>query len=275
MVSIVARCSPWLLLLAGMALAGQGLPSGRPAKAKPPQVTIGPESHIVPPPANHHPQYGDTYHYEVEWRLWNAGTAALHLGPAGPEQHVFGNADSAGFVAVLYPVHDRFQAVFDPRTFCSSSLSKHTEEGFHKRDTLIRFDYSRRRSVLDETNLKSKEIKHTEREIPSCVTDVVSGIFYLGSLPLLPDATYTFPLNDGGETVDVKAHVESREEIKTGAGTFKTIRVAPEATAGVVKERGRIWIWYSDDDRRIPVQIRARMFWGTLTLQLQRIEKAQ
>ncbi len=269
----------WLPLLVGLMLTGQRAAPARPP-APPqtkgaPHVTIGPESHIVPPTPSYHPQYGDTYHYTVEWRLWDAGTATLRIGPQGPEQHIFGNADSSGFVAVLYPVHDRFQAIFDPRTFCSTSVSKHTEEGFHKRDTLIRFDYPRRRSVLDETNLKSKELKHTEREIPSCVTDVVSGIFYIGSLPLAADASYTFPLNDGGETVDVKAHVEAREEIKTDAGSFKTIRVAPEATAGVVKERGHVWIWYTDDDRRIPVQIRARMFWGTLTLKLQRIEQAQ
>lgn len=259
-----------LLVSVAAVLAGQAT---APARPSPPQDLIGPESHIQLPPPSYHAPHGEAYHYVAEWRLWNGGTASLRMGPASPDQKVFGTADSIGFVALLYPVHDRFQAAFDPRTFCSSNVSKHTEEGFHKRDTLIRFDYLRHKSVLDETNLKSKEVKHTERDIPNCVTDVVSGIFYLGSLPLLPDATYTFPLNDGGQTVDVKAHVEAREEIKTDAGTFRAIRVAPQATAGVVKERGRIWVWYSDDERRIPVQIRARMFWGTLTFTLQRIEK--
>jgi hypothetical protein len=197
----------------------------------------------------------------------------LRMSTAGNQHRVYGTADSGGFVAVLYKVHDIFQSAFDPRTFCSVSLSKHTEEGFRKRDTLIRFDYARRKSVLDETNLKNKEVKHTERDIPACVTDVVSGIFYVGSLPLVTGAAYTFPLNDGGQTVNVKAKVEAREDVKTEAGTFRAIRVAPDADAGVVKERGKIWVWYSDDERRIPVQIRARMFWGTLTFKLQRIEK--
>ncbi len=283
-VSVVA-----VLLLISAAAVGAWQVAAPPRPSSPPQATIGPESHIQPPSASYHFPRGETYYYLAEWRLWNAGTATLRMGPppqpareqrapgtpgpAGPEQQVFGAADSTGFVALLYPVHDRFQATFDPRTFCSINVSKHTEEGFHKRDTLIRFDYSRHKSILDETNLKNKEVKHTERDIPNCVTDVVSGIFYLGSLPLVPDATYTFPLNDGGQTVDVKAHVEAREDIKTEAGTFRAIRVSPQATAGVVKERGRIWIWYSDDERRIPVQIRARMFWGTLTFTLQRIEK--
>ncbi len=262
-----------LLLLVGV---GGALTRGQTtAPARPPaaQFSIGAESRIDPPPANYHFNDGVNYVYGAEWRLWNAGTATLHLATDGNQHKAFGTADSAGFVAVLYKVHDLFQASFDPKTFCSQSVLKHTEEGFHKRDTLIRFDYARRKSVLDETNLKNKEIKHQERDIPGCVTDVVTGIFYLGSLPLAPNASYTFPLNDGGQTVNVKAKVEAREEIKTDAGTFRAIRVAPEAASGVVKDRGRIWIWYSDDERRIPVQIRARMFWGTLTFKLQRIEK--
>jgi len=51
-------------------------------------------------------------------------------------------------------------------------------------------------------------------------------------------------------------------------GTFKTLRVQPTAEAGVVKNRGNIWIWYTDDERHLPVQMRARLFWGTITFRL-------
>jgi Protein of unknown function (DUF3108) len=250
-----------LVAILGVALAGQQT------------AMIGPVSQIHPPPENYVFPNGQSYVYEAEWRLWTAGTARISIDQAMDNQRVSGSADASGVVALLYPVHDRFQSTFDRRTFCSSTLTKHTEEGFHSRETLINFNLARRRVVLDETNLKSGQAKHVEHDIPGCVTDVLSGIFYLGSLPLAPDATYTFPLNDGGDTVDVRAHVEAREQVKTQAGTFSTIRVSPEASSGVLKNRGRIWIWYSDDARRIPVQMRARMFWGTLTFRLLRIEK--
>ena len=68
--------------------------------------------------------------------------------------------------------------------------------------------------------------------------------------------------------VPVTMKVEGREVIKTPLGTFKTIRVQPTADAGVVKNRGNIWIWYTDDDRHLPVQMRARLFWGTITFRL-------
>ncbi|MBZ5630074.1 MAG: DUF3108 domain-containing protein [Acidobacteriia bacterium] len=238
-----------------------------------PTSTIGPVAQIHPPPENYSFPNGQVLVYDAEWRLWTAGTARITVEPAGDNERVSATADSSGVVAVLYPVHDRFQSVVDSRTFCSISIAKHTEEGFRARETLINFDYPRRRAVLDETNLKSGDAKHAERDIPGCVTDVIGGIFYVGSLPLTPDAAYTFPLNDGGETVEVRAHVEARENIKTPAGTFATIRVSPQASSGPLKSRGRVWIWYSDDARHIPVQMRARLFWGTLTLRLVRTEK--
>ena len=73
-------------------------------------------------------------------------------------------------------------------------------------------------------------------------------------------------------TVTVGMKVGDREEMKTPAGTFQTIKVQATADEGVVKNRGSIWIWYTDDARHIPVQIQARLFWGTITFHLQSIE---
>jgi hypothetical protein len=127
--------------------------------------------------------------------------------------------------------------------------------------------------VLDEHNLKTNQQKKVENDIPSCVTDVVSGLLYVASLPLQPGGVYTFPLNDGGNTVTVQATVEGKEQVKTPAGTFQTIRVGSQGNSAVLKNRGRMWIWYTDDDRHLPVQMRAKLFWGTLTIYLTGISK--
>jgi Protein of unknown function (DUF3108) len=253
------------------ALPGQTTPQTSPPSSG---AVIEPESRIAPPLPSYSLANLRALSYEVEWRLLAAGTATLRLDSSGNnEEHVNATADSTGVFSVLYPVHDRFQAAFDPRTFCSTRITKHTEEGFRRLDTSIRFDYSRRKSVLQEKNLKKGNSKQEENDIPGCVTDVVSGIFYLASRPLQVGQTYTFPLNDGGKTNDVRAHVEATEDVKTPAGTFHTVRVQPEATSGVVRSKGRIWIWYSDDASHLPVQMRARLFWGTITFRLTQVEK--
>ena len=267
--STIRAVLAWLLVSA--VLSGQSQPPQAPGPSA--GVVIESESRITPPPPSYSFPSGQALSYDVEWRLLTAGTATLRLDASGSEGRVTATADSTGVFSALYPVHDRFEALFDSRTFCSTHITKHTEEGFRRLDTAIRFDYARRKSVLQEKNLKSGNSKQDENDIPGCVTDVVSGIFYLRSRPLQVGQTYTFPLNDGGKTNDVRARVEAREDVKTPAGTFHTLRVQPEASSGVVKSKGRIWIWYSDDAGHIPVQMRARLFWGTLTLQLARVEK--
>ena len=254
-----------IILLAAVAAAAQHSDARAIAPA------AGPVVQIQPPSANYIFPYNQTYVYGADWRIWTGGTVSLTMTPGT----VSANADSTGFVSMLYPVHDRFQSTFDPKTFCSLTIRKHTEEGFHARDTLITFDSAQGKSVLEETNLKKKENKRVENDIPGCVTDVLTGIYYAGSLPLQKDGLYRFPINDGNKTVDVELKVEARETIKVPAGTFKTVRVSPVSTARGLNSRGRLWIWYSDDERRIPVQMRGKFLWGTITFQLERIERRQ
>ncbi|HXZ78895.1 MAG TPA: DUF3108 domain-containing protein [Terriglobales bacterium] len=227
---------------------------------------------IHPPAPDHAFPNGETYSYFAEWRIWTAGTVKLGISNDSSGQKVHGSADSLGVVSALYPVHDRFDSIFDKASFCSQNLKKHIEEGFRAHDSLITYNYQRRKSILDETNLKTKERKRVENDIPGCVTDVVSGLYYLGAQPLIPGASYRFPINDGGQTVEVQAKVEAKEILKLPAGTFNSIRVSSEVVSGPLSKRGKVWIWYSDDSRRIPVQMRGRMFWGTLTFKLQQIE---
>jgi len=245
-------------------------------KSSPPQVaSIGsaPAARIAPPPPNYAFRNGRTYVYGVEWHLFNAGTATVTLGSDGGQQHVTAVAESAGVVNALYKVHDRFEAFFDPRTFCSQRVSKHSEEGSHSRQTELHFDYSRNKSVLEEKNLKTGEQKRVENDLPACVTDVISGFYYLASLPLQPGNSFTFPINDGNKTTEVTARVEVREQVKVPAGTFQTVRVKAEAVSGSLQGKGTVWAWFTDDVNHAPVQMRSKLGWGTLLFRAQRIEK--
>ena len=85
-------------------------------------------------------------------------------------------------------------------------------------------------------------MKGTQKEqtasIPACVTDSLSAIFYAATQPMVVGQSFGFPLADAMRTVTVVMKVEGKEEIKTPAGTFQTIRVQPTAEEGVVRNRG-------------------------------------
>ncbi|HSA93070.1 MAG TPA: DUF3108 domain-containing protein [Terriglobales bacterium] len=270
---LVARRVALLLLLAS-ATMDSGWSRAAQQQTAPAQAPAESDTapRIRPPQAGYRFPDGHAWIYSVEWRIFPAGMATLRTDAAGAERRVTASVDSVGAAALLYRVRDRFESFFDPATFCSHHIAKHTEEGSRRLETSIRFDSARQKAVLEEQNLRSGQSKRTEHEIPGCVTDVLSALYYLRTLPLEPGAVFMFPLNDGSRTVEVTARVEAREEIRTAAGTFSTVRVRPEAPEGTVRSHGQIWIWYSDDEQRIPVQMRARLFFGTLTFRLERVE---
>ena len=209
-----------------------------------------------------------TLSYSVDWRVFPAGTAVVHFEAAGDNERITANADTSGAINLLFHVSDHFQSTFDRSKGCTSEFDKQTVEGRRQVNSTLKLDYTQLKSTLDEKNLTKGQNKHVETPISGCLTDLLSGVFYASSQPMEVGRTFVLPVVDALHTVPVTMKVEGREEIKTPMGSFKTIRVQPTADAGVVKNRGNIWIWYTDDDRHLPVQMRARLFWGTITFRL-------
>jgi hypothetical protein len=243
-------------MLCALALAAAGQAPGRQIAPLPP-----------PRPGFSFPQR-QTLTYSVDWRVFPAGTAVIHFDAIGDRERIAASADAIGAINLLFHVADRFQSTFDREKGCTYEFDKQTFEGRRQIDSTLKLDYEQGESVLDERNKVSGQSKHLQAGIPGCLTDLLTGVFYASSQPMQVGHSFVIPVVDAMRTVPVTMKVEGREEIKTALGSFKTLRVQPTADAGVVKNRGNIWIWYTDDDRHLPVQMRARLFWGTITFRL-------
>ena len=196
----------------------------------------------------------------------------FHVEQQGSVQKVTATADTIGATNMIFPVIDKFAAGFDAKTGCSTGFSKQLQEGRRKVSSELTFNYGAGKQNETSKNLVKGTTVNRQANVPACVQDSLSAIFYVASRPLVVGQQVRFPLADSMRTVTVAMKVEGKEEIKTPAGTFQTIRVQPTADEGIVKNRGNIWIWYTDDARHMPVQIRARLFWGTITFHLQSYE---
>jgi hypothetical protein len=244
------------LALLSIGHAQQPAPSGQQIPPLPP-----------PRPGYSFPQK-QTLTYSVDWRVFSAGIAVIHFEQAGDREKLSADANTIGAINLLFHASDHFQSNFDRNKGCTYEFDKQTVEGRRQINSTLRIDYEQMKSILDEKNLVKGTSKHVESPIPGCMTDLLSGVFYAASQPLEIGHNFVLPVVDAMHNVPVTMKVEAREVVKTPLGTFKTIRVQPTADAGVVKNRGNIWIWYTDDDRHLPVQMRARLFWGTITFRL-------
>jgi uncharacterized protein DUF3108 len=261
-----------VLALLSSASGGNGQADGQHRSAIQ-TPTIGPAARVYPPSSNYRFPDGETYVYSVEWHMFNAGIAHVTMDAVGTQQRVTAIADSLGVVNLMYTVHDRWESYFDPRTFCSQKIVKHAAEGKRRRDSDVQFDYGRHKVVRIDKDLGTGESKRLESDVPACVTDVVTGFYYLASQSLAVGSSYTFPINDAGKTTDVSAQVDTTEQVKVPAGNYQAVRITAQPISGPLKGKAKVAAWFSNDANHIPLQMRAKLGWGTLFFRLQRVEK--
>jgi Protein of unknown function (DUF3108) len=225
----------------------------------------------VPDASVLHPPTKERYIYSAEWRLIRAGTVTLEALPA----QVSMKLESAGLVASLFKVNDTYTATYDD-PFCATMARLDSVEGKRQREALTVYDRGANKATYVERDvLTNTVLRQASVELPACATDTIGALFRLRSMPAEPGKSFQIPVSNGRQSAMVKVEAQEREEIKVAAGTFKTVRYEAFLLNGVIYPRkGRAFVWFTDDARHIPVQIRLRMPFpvSTVTLELEKQE---
>ena len=218
--------------------------------------------------------------YTVHWRLLPAGIAELVVSPdrsAPGRWKATAKAHSVGYVSNIYRVEDEYQSQFRNPGFCSAGIHKQIQEGNRHRDVKLEFDPRRRLARLEDRDMLDHTPPKIEQfAIPECVQDILSAVYYARSLPMTVGQSFEFPLNDGAKTIQIHVEVQAEEEVTTEVGKFQAIRVEPDVFSGhLFSGKGRMFIWFTKDARRIPVQLRAQISVGTITATLSEIGREE
>jgi Protein of unknown function (DUF3108) len=213
--------------------------------------------------------------YNVEWRLITAGKARIQWQQDRAGAQIDLHVESVGLVSKLFRVEDDYRSRLSSG-LCSESSELTSHEGSRERETRITYDgAARKASYLERDRVKNITLLQREIEIPGCVHDVAGGLFFLRTLNLEPGQNTTVPVTDGKKFAMAKVEAQQREDVKTPAGVFHTIRYEIYLFNNVIYRRpARLNIWLTDDRRKLPVQIRVRMQFtiGTITLLLEKHE---
>jgi hypothetical protein len=166
----------------------------------------------------------------------------------------------------FYRVETRMASWIRPDPFRSLRFEQRQREGDYRRDR--RIEMSPETRTYTRYDLKDGEWRPHPEEIgvpiPENVLDEVSYLYFARLLPLEPGVRYEFERYWKEEGNPVVVEVLRREEIRVPAGKFRTIVLRPEIrTSGIFKEGGEAELYVTDDERRIPVRVKASMAIGS------------
>ena len=208
---------------------------------------------------------GERMEYEVKFGVLRVGQAhmevvALDNLRGRPAWHTAFWVQGGNF---MYRVNDVYESWMDAETLSSLRFVQELEEG--GKDTERRFEIYPERSIFIQTS------KKPQKEEPSVSQPLDDGsfLYFLRTIPLEVGQTYDFNRYFRPDRNPVRIKVLRKEKIKVPAGTFDAIVVQPIIkTKGIFSENGHAEVWLSDDERRIMLQLKSKLSFGSLNLYL-------
>ena len=211
--------------------------------------------------------------YNIEWRLITAGKARLEWQQARGSSQINLKVESAGLVSKLFRIYDVYQANLN-QDGCAESTLLNSQEGSRQRETRVTFD-GHVANYLERDRARNAVLATKDTEIPACVHDVAGGLYLLRTMNIEPGHSVNIAVSDGKTSAMARVEAQAREDVKTPAGTFHTIRYEAYLFNNVLYRRSaHLYVWLTDDARKLPVQIRVRMQFtiGTIALELEKRE---
>jgi hypothetical protein len=152
---------------------------------------------------------------------------------------------------LFFKVNDRLESWFEPLSATSHRFYQLLNEGSYHKSRY--FEIFPERAMLHQRGFEEKP------SVPEPLDDA-SFFYFVRTVPLEIGQTYTFTRYFRPEKNPVIVKVLRRETVKLDAGTFNTIVLQPIIkSGGLFAEGGEALIWVTDDDRRIMVQLKAKL----------------
>jgi hypothetical protein len=167
-------------------------------------------------------------------------------------------------LSLVYPVRDTNISIIDAEGLYSHRIVKHINEGNYIRYRTTDFnpDIGMARTV-DHTVFKDSSFT-TENYIH----DIISAFFFFRTTKVT-DSIDLICVDDF-KKYPLRVKVIKKEKIKTDLGKFDCIVIEPLITSsGIFMKNGKVQIWLTDDERRLPVLVKFKMpYLGSITCKL-------
>ena len=212
-------------------------------------------------------QIGEKLTYNVSFTGITAGQASLEVvndtdANNSHQLHIQFIAKTTFPLSTIYAINDQIDTWLDSKYLYTKKLTKKIREGNYKKNSYTVIDYDQSIAITNGDTVIINQFLY----------DSYSLFYYLRTIPLNIGETIDFTAFDGKKITPFQVITKTKETINTMAGTFPCLVVKPfrEGTT-LLKNKGDMMIWFSNDKNRLPIQIRIKLKYGSMLLKLKDI----
>lgn len=212
---------------------------------------------------------GERLTYEVSWLNLTAVIAVMEVARMdGREDQavakLVGTAQSTPMITKFFPVDNRVESELDLATLTPEHMTFRRREGKKKED--IEYRFRQKEGIVTAVRGGAME----SLSIPAGTQDIISCLYYTRMvLPPTPGAALKMNVYHDKKNRPVEVHVEGIEAIEGAWGKVETVRVLVIMPFhGLFMNQGNIRVWVTNDERKIPVRMKAKVVLGSIVADL-------
>jgi hypothetical protein len=198
---------------------------------------------------------GEYLEFGISYGMISAGWATMSI----PEMidcdnkkcyRIVSIANSNDFVSMFYPIRDTVESRVDSQGIFTRYFRKHLREGGYKTDKTTIFDQRRHLAITGKDTITTYAF----------VQDVLSSLYYIRTQNISPGEDIFIDNHTDKKNYPLKVIVHGRERVEVPAGKFDCLVVEPVMRyEGIFKAKGKIKIWLTDDQYKIPVKMQSEV----------------
>ncbi len=186
--------------------------------------------------------------------------------------HLTGDVVSKGLFPRIagFKFHQHVESTAEVEPFTALHTNKIEEAGKRSRVLEAVFDHKTHKVLWSE---KSPNPQSGAFDFTEPIQDVLTVIYYLRTQDLAVGKSFEVPVTDAGRVFRLSVVAKEEKEIDTAIGKVKAIRVEPAlfGDSSLVRAKGQLSIWITEDERHLPVKAQLKVDLGTFDIKLKRV----
>lgn len=176
------------------------------------------------------------------------------------------------FSKMIYAANYKVLTLLDHDQMIPRVFTLHVKDSKELREARSFFDFDKNMATYWEKKVTDKsgvEEKKQQWEILPFSQNVFSAIYYMRTFAWEDGKEYAFRVADDEQNLIFRGKVVRREILETDLGDMKAIVIKPEVILkGKFKPLGDIYIWLSDDDRKLVLRLETKISVGTFVAKI-------
>ena len=210
---------------------------------------------------------GEKLHYDVSFAGIKAGNAYLEVindneSKIHNEIHIRFVAKTSFLFSSVYLIDDQIDTWLDINDLYTKKIKRSIKQGNYKKES-------------ETKNYYEKSISVTNKDttwINGFLFDPYSLFYLLRTKPLILGQTITINTFNGKKITPIQIVAKAEETINTVLGSFNCLVIKPfREGSTLLKNKGDMMIWFSNDKKRLPIQIKIKLQYGSMLLKIKEI----